>query len=90
MRATIGLLLVVFLVAAPAGAQYDDEYSQDCDDAKDVAQGAASDLSFAALRLQQCAENEDYEDDCSSEFSWAQSAHSEYESAVDEVSYSCN
>ena len=63
--------------------------SSECRDAKSRAGSAASDLANYARRLQNCAEAQDYSDDCSSEFSGARSAHSDYEDAVSSVGSYC-
>lgn len=64
--------------------------SSDCRDARERAESAASDLAIYSLRLQSCAENEDYYNDCSSEFSQVRSAHSDYEDAVSKVNSECD
>jgi hypothetical protein len=74
-------------LSASASAQYG--YNSDCEDAKSSAESAASDLSSYSRRLQRCAEAGDYSDDCSTEFRRVRSAHSDYESAVSEVSSYC-
>jgi cysteine synthase len=56
----------------------------------DDAESAAGELSSAANRLKSCAENQDYDDDCSSEMHRAKSAHSDYESAVSDVDDECD
>ena len=61
-----------------------------CEDARSRARSTASDLANYSRRLRSCAENEDFADDCSSEFRRVKNAHSDYESAVSEVSGSCN
>lgn len=66
-----------------------DDDSSDCRDAKDRAEGAANDLADYARRLRSCAEDKNFSDDCSSEFSRVRSAHSDYESAVSSVQSYC-
>jgi len=63
--------------------------SSECRNAKNQAESAASDLANYARRLRNCAEAQDYSDDCSSEFSRARSAHSDYEDAVSSVGNYC-
>jgi hypothetical protein len=79
---------VTLLLSSSASAQYG--FSSDCTEARDDAESAASDLEFSARMLQMCASNEDFSDDCSSEFYRAQSAHSDYESAVSDVQSYCD
>ena len=87
---SLALFSAVLIAGSPAIAQYwSEEESQDCIDAKDEAQSAADDLSWAAQRLQQCADSQNFDDDCSSEFYQVQNSHSDYESAASEVSYAC-
>lgn len=87
---SLALIAAVLIAGSPAIAQYwSEEESQDCIDAKDEAQSSAGDLSWAAQRLQRCAESEDFDDDCSFEFRQVRNAHSDYESAASDVSYAC-
>jgi len=74
-------------LSASASAQYG--YDSDCGDARSSAESAAIDLADYSRRLQRCAEAGDYSDDCSSEFRRVRSSHSDYESAVSEVSSYC-
>lgn len=60
-----------------------------CRDALTRAENAASELADYARRLRNCAEAQDYTDDCSTEFRRARSAHSDYEDAVSSVSSNC-
>lgn len=76
-------------MSALAFAQYGYDDS-DCTDAIDHAKSAASDLSDYARRLQRCADYADFSDDCSTEFRRVGYAHSEYESAVSDVSMNCD
>ena len=64
--------------------------SPQCRDARDEAEDARESLSSAARRLVSCAEDSDLTEDCSSEFSRARSAHSEFESAVSDVEDECD
>ena len=64
--------------------------SRECRDALARAEEAGSELASSARRLANCAESEDYEDDCSSEFSSARSDHDDYEDAVSDVQSHCN
>lgn len=61
-----------------------------CRNAINEARNAASDLADQASRLKRCAEAEDFQEECSSEFSRTRSAHSDYESAVSDVGSNCN
>jgi len=64
--------------------------SAECRNAINEARDAASELADQSGRLKRCAEAEDLEEDCSSEFSRTRSAHSDYESAVSDVGSYCN
>jgi hypothetical protein len=70
-------------------AQADSGASSDCRDAKSRAESAASELATYARRLRNCAEAQDYSNDCSSEFRRTRSAHGDYESAVSSVNSYC-
>jgi hypothetical protein len=70
--------------------RYGSSRSPECRDALSRAESAASDLSDYARRLRNCADAQDYTDDCSSEFRRVRSAHSDYEDAVSSVSSYCN
>ena len=78
---------MAFAVSTIAYAQYG--YNTECEDARSSAESAASDLSSYARRLAQCADNQDFSDDCYTEFRRVKSAHGDYESAVSEVSSYC-
>jgi len=78
---------VVFALSTSAAAQYG--YGTECEDARSRAESVASDLSSYARRLEQCADNQDFSDDCYTEFRRVKSAHGDYESAVSEVSSYC-
>ena len=64
--------------------------SSACRDAQERAESAASELADRARRLRNCAESQDYSEDCSSEFRRVRSSHSDYESAVSSVQSECN
>lgn len=63
--------------------------SPQCEDARSKAKGAASELADYSRRLRSCAENEDFADDCSSEYRRVKNSYSDYESAVSEVGSNC-
>jgi hypothetical protein len=63
--------------------------SEECIDAKERAESAASELADYARRLKNCAESGDTSDDCNSEFRRVKSAQYDYESAVSDVSSNC-
>ncbi len=65
------------------------EGSSECRDATARAESAASELADYARRLRNCAEAQDYSDDCSSEFRQVRNAHSDYEDAVSSVGSNC-
>jgi hypothetical protein len=83
----LAVAVLALAVSSSASAQYG--YSSDCEDARNDAESAASDLAGYARRLQQCAENEDFSDDCYTEFRRVKSAYDSYESTVSEVSSDC-
>jgi hypothetical protein len=64
--------------------------SSACREAQERAESAASELADRARKLRNCAEAQDYSEDCSSEFRRVRSAHSDYESAVSSVQSECN
>jgi hypothetical protein len=76
-------LAALTLSAAPA-------WAGPCAEAKEEAESAADDLESAARQLMSCASSDDFSDDCFSEFLRVQSAHSDYDSAVSEVSSECD
>lgn len=87
-RNAVGMAIFFALViSAGAAAQYDDDW--ECESARSDAESSASDLAYAAQRLQRCAELEDFSDDCHTEFSRVKYAHSDYESAVSDYSSYC-
>ena len=67
----------------------EDDKSPECRDALDRAGSAASELADYALRLRNCAEAQDFTDDCETEFRRVRNAHSDYEDAVSAVSSYC-
>ena len=87
LKALSFAVFAVLTISASASAQYGND--SDCEDARTTAESAASDLASYSKRLQRCAENGDYSDDCSSEFRRVRSSHSDYESAVSEVLSYC-
>lgn len=66
-----------------------DDDSGECQDAKQRAESAASELADYARRLKNCAESGDTSNDCSSEFRRVKNAQYDYESAVSNVSSNC-
>lgn len=70
--------------------RYGSSKSSECRDALSRAESAASDLSDYARRLRNCADAQNYTDDCHSEFRRVRNAHSDYEDAVSSVSSYCN
>lgn len=64
--------------------------SSACRDAQEQAESAAAELADRARKLRNCAESQDYNEDCSAEFRRVRSAHSDYESAVSSVQSDCN
>lgn len=63
--------------------------SPDCQDALSRAESSASELADYARRLRNCAESQNYNDDCSSEFRRVKNSYSDYESAVSSVGSYC-
>lgn len=63
--------------------------SPDCQDAISRAESSASELADYARRLRNCAESQDYNDDCSSEFRRVKNSYSDYGSAVSSVGSYC-
>lgn len=59
-------------------------------DALERAENAASELADYARRMRNCAEAQDYTDDCSTEFRRVKNAHSDYEDAVSSVGSYCH
>ncbi|MBI2380478.1 MAG: hypothetical protein HYV16_06970 [Gammaproteobacteria bacterium] len=81
--------LTALLLFTNASAQYDGA-AEECENAKEQAGSAASDLANYARRLQICAESEDFFDDCSTEFHRVKNAQGDYEMAVLAVMAYCN
>ena len=79
----------VLLVYRRIKAQSDEGKSPDCRDARSRAESAASELSDRSRKLRNCAEAQDYADDCSSEFRRVKNAQSDYEDAVSSVNSEC-
>jgi hypothetical protein len=69
--------------------RYRSDKSPECQDSLSRAEDAASELADYSKRLRTCAEAQDFNDDCSSEFRRVRNAHSEYEDAVSSVSSYC-
>ncbi|QSP95506.1 hypothetical protein LPB19_03555 [Marinobacter salinisoli] len=67
-----------------------DGCSDECRDAKEQAESYRSDLETYAKRLYRCVEGNDLTDDCYSEFRRVKSYHSDFESAVSDVSSYCD
>jgi hypothetical protein len=67
-----------------------DGCSEDCRDARDNAESYLIDLESYINRLLRCVEGNDLTDDCYSEFRRVKSAHSDFESAVSDVSSYCD
>lgn len=86
------VILSVSFVTTSSSAQYlyGEGEDQACAVARDAAQSAASELASTSQRLSRCAANEDFENDCSTEFRRVRFAHSDYESAVSEVQSDCD
>lgn len=64
--------------------------SRECRDALQRAEDAAQELASSTRSLLDCVESEDFEDDCSSEFTRVRSDHDDYEDAVSDVQIYCN
>ncbi len=79
----------VLLVHRRLQATSSGDKSPECRDAISRAESSASELANYARRLRNCAEAQDYSDDCSSEFRRTRNAHSDYESAVSSVGSYC-
>lgn len=65
------------------------EKSRECREALERAEEAAQELASSTRALLNCVESEDFEDDCSSEFSRVRSDHDDYEDAVSDVQSYC-
>ena len=80
--------LASLVISGSVSAQYGD--SSDCSEARNTAESAAYDLASYSKRLQRCAENGDYSDDCYTEFRRVRSSHNDYQSAISQVSSYCD
>lgn len=80
----------VLIIFKRVKARSDSGKSSDCRDAEERAESAASDLSDYARRLRNCAEAQDFNDDCSSEFRRVKNAYSDYEDAVSAFNSYCH
>jgi len=80
----------VFAVMRQVELQEKGSKSSECRDAIGRAESAASELADYARRLRNCAEAQDYSDDCDTEFRRTRSAHDDYESAVSSFQSYCN
>lgn len=87
VKMILTMAAATLLLSSAASAQFG---GSDCTDARDRATSAASDLSGYARRLERCADSGDFTDDCSTEFRRVKNTHSDYESAVSEVSIYCD
>lgn len=79
----------VLLVHRRIKANREGDSSSECREARERARSAAQELADYSRRLRNCAEGEDFSDDCSMEFRRVRSAHSDYESATSDVSSHC-
>jgi hypothetical protein len=79
----------VLLVHRRIKARSESGSSSECREARDRARSAAQELADYSRRLRNCAEGEDFSDDCSMEFRRVRDAHSDYESATSDVSSYC-
>jgi hypothetical protein len=80
-------VILVYSRIKPRQSEY--EESSNCEYARARARSAASELSDYARRLRNCAESADFGNDCSTEFRRVKNSHSDYESAVSEISSYC-
>lgn len=90
MRITLWIVVAVAALATSASASAQYSGNSDCEYAKGSAESAASELASYARRLEQCAENEDFSDDCDLEFRRVKSSYEDYESAVSDISSDCD
>lgn len=63
--------------------------SDECAESQRRAEQAASELADYARRLRNCAEGNDFSNDCSTEFRRVRGAQDDYESAVSSVASNC-
>ena len=68
----------------------EDGKTAECRDARETAATAARELADRSRRLRNCAEAEDYSEDCSTEFRRLKGAYGDYEDAVSAVGSNCN
>jgi hypothetical protein len=66
-----------------------DDKSPDCQNAISRAESSSSELADYARRLRNCAESQNYNDDCSTEFRRVKNSYGDYESAVSSVGSYC-
>lgn len=64
--------------------------SAECRDSLSRAESAASELADYSRKLRNCAEAQDFSEDCSTEFRRVKNAYGDYEDAVSSVSSNCN
>jgi hypothetical protein len=64
--------------------------SSACRDAIERAESTSSELADRARKLRNCAEAQDFSDDCDTELRRVRSAHSDYEDAVSSVRSECD
>lgn len=79
----------VLVVYRRMKAQSEEGKSSECRDARSRAESAASELADRSRKLRNCAEAQDYSDDCSTEFRRVRNAQSDYEDAVSTVGSEC-
>ena len=63
--------------------------SDECRESTERAESAASELADRARRLRNCAEAQNFADQCDTEFRRVRNAHSDYESAVSSIRSEC-
>lgn len=81
---------VMIIFRRVRAAQARSAKSATCREALERAESAASELADRARRLRNCAEAQDYSDDCDTEFRRTRSAHDDYENAVSYVRSECD
>ena len=77
------------LIAMLRRSNYDNQ-SEECRNAADRAENAASSAASDAKALARCLESGDLKDDCSSKFRHTKNSYSEYEYASSEVQSECD
>lgn len=80
---------VIIIYQRLKARRYGNDKSSDCQDALSRAESSASELADYARRLRNCAEAQNYSDDCNSEFRRVKNSYSDYESAVSSVGSYC-